>query len=381
MKRLSTLTRFGAPPLLIWALFTAGITYPPVDFSVYYRAAAQAQPEQDIYAENIHSDLIAPEGLPYVYTPFTLLLLKPFTLLPEELAWLTWTTLCVALLYRLLLRAGLNRLKHKNLVFWAALASSVITQHLVFGQINLILAFLCFTDLARPGTRRLPRGLLTGIAAGIKLTPAFFCLYLLVTKQYRAFSWSLVGGGLTLLLGALAYPVSTFTYFTHEIANLSSKVDLGQNFATSGNNSLAGALAFLAPTLPTGVLTALTLALALTFLALAKRLQGLNLEPLALSIVGLGANIISPVSWVHHWVFLVVLAVQLLTLPSTKKYGLALLTLLIFHPTDLGDYLLSTDLALAALPGILLREALLLAAGASAILLYLRTRGGSRARL
>ena len=58
-----------------------------------------------------------------------------------------------------------------------------------FGQINLLLALLVVADLT--GTysvagRALPRGIMTGVAAAIKVTPLIFVLYLFLTRQIRA---------------------------------------------------------------------------------------------------------------------------------------------------------------------------------------------------
>ncbi|MFC0581527.1 hypothetical protein, partial [Micrococcoides hystricis] len=61
---------------LFTVLMITGVTYAPVDFYVYHQAAVQAF-SPDIYSENLHSTLLPAEGLPFVYTPFTLLLLQP----------------------------------------------------------------------------------------------------------------------------------------------------------------------------------------------------------------------------------------------------------------------------------------------------------------
>ncbi|MFC0581672.1 glycosyltransferase family 87 protein [Micrococcoides hystricis] len=84
------------------------------------------------------------------------------------------------------------------LLMGALAATTVVAQHLVFGQINVFLAIMCLYDLTANPDRRprfLPRGLLTGVAAGIKLTPGFFLLYLLVTRQFRAAAWMTASGG------------------------------------------------------------------------------------------------------------------------------------------------------------------------------------------
>ena len=64
-----------------------------------------------------------------------------------------------------------------------------VRQDLGLGQINLFLVLLIVADLSldlRVGRHRLPRGLLLGIAAAIKLTPLVFVPYLLLSKQGRA---------------------------------------------------------------------------------------------------------------------------------------------------------------------------------------------------
>ena len=58
------------------------------------------------------------------------------------------------------------------------------------GQINLILMAAIMWDLTQPDTTkngkyRWWKGVVTGIAAGIKLTPLIFVPYLLVTRKWR----------------------------------------------------------------------------------------------------------------------------------------------------------------------------------------------------
>ena len=54
-----------------------------------------------------------------------------------------------------------------------------------FGQVNLVLMALVAVDCLAPRTRW-PRGLLVGIAAAIKLTPAAFVLFFLLRRDARA---------------------------------------------------------------------------------------------------------------------------------------------------------------------------------------------------
>lgn len=58
-----------------------------------------------------------------------------------------------------------------------------VFQTVLFGQINLALACLVLWDLSRP-EHAVGKGFALGVAAGVKLTPAIFLVYLLVTGGY-----------------------------------------------------------------------------------------------------------------------------------------------------------------------------------------------------
>ncbi|MBF0808033.1 glycosyltransferase family 87 protein [Rothia nasimurium] len=94
-----------------------------------------------------------------------------------------WTFLnCLALGILLLLSliyvrphlTGVRPVATPSATYLLALPLNVVAQHLIFGQINLLLVSLCLIDMVRPQARYLPRGVLIGLAAGIKLTPALF---------------------------------------------------------------------------------------------------------------------------------------------------------------------------------------------------------------
>ena len=77
-----------------------------------------------------------------------------------------------------------------------------VMQTLEFGQINLLLMALVALDclVVRPRWRR---GLLVGLAAAIKLTPAAFVLYFLLRRDYRAAVIAAVTGAVATALGFL----------------------------------------------------------------------------------------------------------------------------------------------------------------------------------
>ncbi len=152
--------------------------YPPVDFLVYRYASVASWPGEDIYARNIFGELLPSEGLPFVYTPFAAVLLSVTSLFPSQTSFVLWTTGCVATL-AFIIGVCLPQSLPRRRTIWLALlllgcCTTVVAQHLVWGQINLFLAGLCLADFVRHTNGRwsrfVPKGVLIGIAAGIKLT-------------------------------------------------------------------------------------------------------------------------------------------------------------------------------------------------------------------
>ena len=132
-----------------------------------------------------------PRALPFLYPPFAALLAVPLAVLPPTLVQVAWTAAgalaLVAVLYRFGLTGWVLSLVATATVFFV----QPVVQTLAFGQLGIFLVALVVLDLA-PGPRVLPRrllpeGTLTGLAAAIKLTPAIFALYLLLAGKRRAF--------------------------------------------------------------------------------------------------------------------------------------------------------------------------------------------------
>jgi CDP-diglyceride synthetase len=67
----------------------------------------------------------------------------------------------------------------------AVLWTQPVLRNIYLGQVNLVLVALTIWDLCQPSEGRWWKGIGTGIAAGIKLTPLVFIPYLLVTRRYR----------------------------------------------------------------------------------------------------------------------------------------------------------------------------------------------------
>ncbi|MEZ0095894.1 glycosyltransferase 87 family protein [Streptacidiphilus sp. EB129] len=116
-----------------------------------------------------------------------------------------------------------------------------------YGQINLLLACLVLWDLTRPDDRR-SKGVAIGIAAGIKLTPGLFAVYLLLSGRIRAAVVAAATGLGTALLGAVLLPGDSLTFWTRDLFDAGR---VGKTWIVD-NQSLRGMLARLSHTAEPG---------------------------------------------------------------------------------------------------------------------------------
>lgn len=171
-----------------------------------------------------------------------------------------------------------------------------------FGQINLLLLGAIAADCLLPKTPW-PRGLLIGLAAAVKLTPAAFVLFFVAYRQWRPV---LVAAGTfagAAFVGLLLAPADTFDYW---FGALLDPARIG-SLEFASNQSLRGALHRLG--LPAGVETLGWLALSAVIGALAlfavSRLRARGDELGGLLVTASASLLVSPISWVHHWVWAV----------------------------------------------------------------------------
>lgn len=307
------------------ALFRLVDTVHGIDLRVYYEAGRDALTGGPLYA--------GPRGearVPFTYPPFAALPAALAALLPwGVLQWL-WAVagLCalafaVAVGFRGVL-AGRRRPALWLAGITAVSAATVpVTDHLGYGQVGLLIMAACLAD-ADPAVRlprRLPRGVLTGCAAAVKLVPAAY----LVPPLVR-------GRGRTVLAGAAAFaactaaalvllPGPTAQYVSHVLPGLTGRVGVGEP-AAAGNQSVRGALLRLLPGADGAAVTGTWLTVCLLLapaaalcIARAGRFRG---PVAALVSLALCVEAALPVAWTHHYVWLVP-AVGLLLGPGAGR--------------------------------------------------------------
>ncbi|MFB9908251.1 glycosyltransferase family 87 protein [Allokutzneria oryzae] len=287
--------------VVLWRLADARHVYEDLDV---YRLAVHAWWNGgDMYG--LLPTTAAGNHLPFIYPPFAVLVLAPFALLPRDPAVALNFAVSVAALgatlyvvVRRLWRAGGPKgafvLTAVLLPF--ALLMEPVTETLDYGQVNLWLMALVAVDCLAISPKW-PRGMLVGIAAAIKLTPAAFLLYFLLRKDYRAALVTVVSGAAATLIGFVIAPNSSLHYWLDGGASSMS----GTPF--SANQTITAMLVRLQPPVElVGVLIVLLSLLAIGMGALVVRRAE---APLAMVANGIVALLISPTSWSHHWVWIV----------------------------------------------------------------------------
>jgi alpha-1,2-mannosyltransferase len=190
-----------------------------------------------------------------------------------------------------------------------------------FGQVNLFVTFLVMWDLLserRIGKRQLPLGIATGVAAAVKLTPLLFLPYLVLTRRWRAALTGVVTFGACELLTYAVSPASSKAYWTQAVFKPGRAGDL----SIVDNQNLWGVLdRFTHGLLPDAVMLPLLLLAAASGLWLAAQAHRRSSPFLGVLVCAVTCLIVSPISWVHHMVWVVPAIIWLALAPDRPRWG------------------------------------------------------------
>jgi alpha-1,2-mannosyltransferase len=289
------------------------LTSPPdqrmVDLNVYRAGGLSVLQGQPLYTMLTQP----PQLLPFTYPPTAALFAVPLALLTWPVAQLAWVPviygpLAVVIWFAfvpLLRRAGSGRMQ--AIVFAVLFAACAylfpLRDEMRFGQVDMVLLALALADCAARAPRW-PRGALVGLATAIKLVPGVFIVYLWLSGRRRAAVTAAIVA-LAWTLGAwLVLPQDSMTYWTSVIFQSGR---LGSNAGTS-NQSLRGILLreFLPGQAPGVVWAVLALAVAVAGFAVVRRLARESRQLAAMAATALLEVLLSPVSWIHHFLVVVV---------------------------------------------------------------------------
>ncbi len=297
-----------------------------IDLQVYRLGIEAMRDGADMYGQLPKTT--AGIGLPFIYPPFAAIALAPFALLPWGAAKVLYVVASIAAVaWTLYLVARRYHADSKQVALFVtacalpvAMVLEPVRSTIDFGQVNLLLMVLVATDCLLPKTRY-PRGMLVGLAAAIKLTPAAFVLYFLVRKDYKAAATAAATGAIATIASFALLPTESTRYWFGGLGNVSGLS--GSAFHT--NQSIQAVLARLQITgLPFDALWLFFGALLLALVVLAMR-KAADAPAIALSLNAVFTLLLSPISWSHHWVWiapaLLAMVCQARTLPAASARG------------------------------------------------------------
>jgi len=304
----------GAAVLLAVALSTVavylffGAHHGQYDLKIYYNTVRFWLDGNSIY------DYAQPDQvnvtLGFTYPPIAAVLMAPMTLLPlGVVVAVTISAIVVAntALSYLFLRERF-RLPTAQLMFATTLVSAAsfcllpLGMNVGFGQINIFLALLVAADILVLGKRHNRWfGVGIGLAMAIKLTPGIFLLYLMLSKRWRALAVAVLTAAAAILLAAVVSFGDSVQYYSRLVWQ-SDRVGF---LDTPMNQSINGFIArLMSPEAPSrGIWLACSLLVAGVAVRRIRQAVLHGDAVAAITLTGLLGILVSPVSWIHHAVW------------------------------------------------------------------------------
>lgn len=300
-------------------------------FTYHSAAACLFHPDCNLYQP--FADTPLPD-LMYLYPPAAALFFVPLLIFPAAVTASAATILvvlnvvcCAAVLASFpQARGKLSSSKATCLFTVMLLVFYPGLQTLSNGQINFFIMLLVLLDFSPLKPKRIPHGVLTGIAIGLKLTPAALLLIWLIRKNWQAVAAATSGFVFTLLLGCAKSVYLPWQYYTEtifKVASMSAKntyrnsmwslQEILRHYAPDHQLLLVGGcgLLIIPPLLFAG------------FIATQHK-DWLVSIPLTISI----ALLCTSISFIHHWIWLALLIIW--TIRNRKWLPAILLILLTF---------------------------------------------------
>jgi alpha-1,2-mannosyltransferase len=275
------------------------------DLKVYYGAINfWAHGDGEVY-----DYLAPPTKYGFTYPPFAALVMLPVALLPwnaaiavslagtaAATAAVTWWFLGPVVAAR-----GWSRWFVVAVAAALLFAFEPMRETLSFGQVNMLLVFVVVTDLLWFVGRRPWGGVGVGLATAVKLTPGIFILYLLLVRRYRAAVVATATTAVATLAAAAAAPHASRIFWTDALWD----TDRIGSMSYISNQSIEGFVARLHPAAPNMRLWAgLVLVVLAGWVWQVRRAVRRGDEVAGLALTGVVGCLISPVTWVHHLVWL-----------------------------------------------------------------------------
>jgi hypothetical protein len=300
-RRWVTPVVYGVLGVELAVVIVFAATYNALDFRIYMWGGHAVLQDNRLY-------LALAYGHWFTYSPFAAIVYVPVAALPLAVARVLWDLASVAALaYSCTLILKIAGYRPSRImvagVVAAAMALDPVWETLFLGQINLILLALILTDiwLVSRGCSSAAVGIGVGIAAAIKLTPAIFIVFFLLARRTKA---AFVAAGAFVvcgLIGFLVAPRASTLYWEHLSHDtrrvgapyISNQSPYGTAIRIAEGQGHIGAWWIIIPLAFAAIgLTAAAI--------LARRQDWLG----ATAVTGTTGLLVSPISWAHHWVWI-----------------------------------------------------------------------------
>ena len=286
-----------------------------VDLHVYLGGAQALNHPGTLYSYT-YADQTPDFPLPFTYPPFAAVVFYPLTLLPFGVVALGWQLGIMGALF------GVVRVSQRllgitdglrNAMLWTAVSIWIepLRSTFDYGQVNVLLVFMVLCAVY--SSRWWLSGLLLGLAAGVKLTPAIGGLYFVGVRRWATAVFSAVVFAATVGISWAAVGDQVRYYFTDLLGDAGRVGPIGTSFNQSWRGGISRILGHDAGYGPP-VLAAVAVTAVLTWLAwqAVSTASGAADRLGLIVVVQLFGLLLSPISWTHHWVWLVPLMIWLL---------------------------------------------------------------------
>ena len=282
----------------------------PLDLEIYLDGGKRVLNHAPLYDGDINVE----HGLPFTYPPFSGWVFSWLARGDYNTVSVIWYALTAFSMLAIILVVfntyhfglSIGSVTVAGLLTLATMTLEPVHSNMYFGQINIFLMLLVCLDFLLPEGKRLP-GIGTGLAAGLKLTPALFGVIFLFQRRWWAAAGSFLTFVVTVVIGNVTV-VDGASYWTGTFKD-STRIGDHTHPAAQSLKSVLVRIYGQDSTVVWAVLVGLMLAVMCVVLWWCVQR---DLTALSVAVVGIVACVISPFSWTHHYVWLALFIVSIM---------------------------------------------------------------------